>query len=131
MSLRDTKHTKITVSFTDSLSQHLSQYLVQPFIKSFTQSYKESTKKWSWDKETVSKAQGLFAACRLVAFAVLYNGLEPLKLLVTKLQKHNQGIYQAYQIIDQVINDLRETKYNMDNFTTGMKWRVKWSNQLA
>ena len=74
--------------------------------------------KWSWDKETVSKAQGLFAACRrfdrLVTFAVLYNGLEPLKPLVTKLQKCNQDIYQAYQMIYQVINDLRETKDDMD-----------------
>ena len=47
--------------------------------------------KWSFDKETVSKAQGLSAACgrfgRLVAFAVLHNGLEPLKPLVTKLQQ--------------------------------------------
>ena len=74
--------------------------------------------KWSWDKETVSKAQGLFAACRrfdpLFAFAVLYNGLEALEPLVTKLQKRNQNIYEAYQMIDQVINDLRETKDNMD-----------------
>lgn len=74
--------------------------------------------KWSWDKETVSKAQGLFAACRrfdrLVAFAVLYNGLEPLKSLVINLQKRNQDIYQAYRMINQVINDLRETKNNID-----------------
>ena len=74
--------------------------------------------KWSWDKETVSKAQSLFAACRrfdrLITFAVLYNGLEPLRPLVTKLQKRHQDIYEAYQMIDQVINDLRETKYNMD-----------------
>ena len=55
-----------------------------------------------------------------------YNGLEPLESLVTKLQKHNQNIYQAYQMIDQIINDLRETKDNMmKNFITGMKWRVK------
>ena len=56
--------------------------------------------KRSWDKETVSKAQGLFATCwrfgRLVAFAVLYNGLESLKPLVTKLHKRNQDIYEAY-----------------------------------
>ena len=70
--------------------------------------------KWSWDKETVSKAQGLFAACRrfdrLFAFAVLHNGLETLKPLVAKLQKRIQDIYETYQII----NDLRETKDNMD-----------------
>ena len=74
--------------------------------------------KWSWDKETVPKAQGLFSARwrfdRLVAFAVLYNGLGALKPLVTKLQKHKLHIYQAYQMISQVINDLRETKDNMD-----------------
>ena len=79
---------------------------------------KKHKEKSSWDKETISKVQGLSAACqrfdRLVAFAVLYNVLEPLKPLVTKLQKHNQDIYQAYQTIDQVINDLRETKDNMD-----------------
>ena len=43
--LRDTNHTKITVSFTDSLSQHLSQYVVQRFIKNSTWSYEKSTKK--------------------------------------------------------------------------------------
>ena len=74
--------------------------------------------KWSWDKETVSKAQGPFAVCRrsdrLVAFAVLRNGLATMKPLFTKLQKRNQDICQAYQMIDQVINDLREKKDNMD-----------------
>ena len=78
--------------------------------------------KQSFDKETVSKAQaGRFG--RLVALAVLHNGLESLKPLATKLQQRNQDIYEAYQLIDQVINDLRETKDNiwMKNFTTGMK----------
>ena len=74
----------------------------------------EIKEKWSWDKETVSKAQGLFAACRrfdrLVAFSVLFNGLEPLKPLVTKLQKRNRDIYQAYQMIDQVLKDLKKRK---------------------
>ena len=51
---------------------------------------------------------------RLVAFAVLCKGLELLKALVTKLQKRNQDIYEAYKMIDQVINDLRETKDDMD-----------------
>ena len=46
---------------------------------------------WSWDKETVSRAQGLYVACRrfdrLIAFLCLFNGLEPLKLFFTKLHK--------------------------------------------
>ena len=44
----------------------------------------------------------------------MYNGLEPLKPLATKSQKRNQDIYQAYQMIDEVVNDIRETKDNMD-----------------
>ena len=89
------------------------------FYRKFYMELEEKRKeKWSRDKETVSKAQGLFATCRrfdrLVAFAVLYNGLEPLKPLVTKLHKCNQDIYDAYQMMDQVINYLRETKDNMD-----------------
>ena len=64
----------------------------------------EINEKWSWDRETQNKAQSLCAACRrfdcLVALAVLFNGLEPLKPLVTKLQKRKQDIYQAYHMID-------------------------------
>ena len=40
--------------------------------------------------------------------------MDPLKPIVTKLQERNQDIYQDHQMIDQVINDLRETKDNMD-----------------
>ena len=69
--------------------------------------------KWSQDEETVSKVQGQ-RFDRLFAFAVFYNGLEALKPLVTKLQKRNQDIFQVYQVIDQIINDLRETKDNME-----------------
>ena len=53
----------------------------------------EINEKWYWDQESQSKGQGLFSSCRrfdhFVAFVVLFNGLEPLKPLVTKLQKRN------------------------------------------
>ena len=79
----------------------------------------EINDKWYWDQETQSKAQGLFSSCRrfdrLVAFAILYNGLEPLKPLVTKLQKRDQDIYHAYNMTDQVIRDLKDTKRNIEN----------------
>ena len=92
-----------------------SPILYQKFYMELEEKHKE---KWFWNKENVSKAPGFFAACRrfdrLVVFAVLYNGLEHLKPLVTKLQKRNQDIYQAYQMIDQVINDLSKTKDNLD-----------------
>ena len=42
---------------------------------------------WTWDAETKMKAQGLFAATNLfehiVAFSLVFNGLQPLKPLVT------------------------------------------------
>ena len=79
----------------------------------------ESNKKWYWDQESQSKAQGLFSSCRrfdrLVTFAVLFNGLEPLKPLVTKLQKINQDIYHTYHMTDQVISDLKDTKRDIEN----------------
>ena len=79
----------------------------------------EISKKWYWDQESQSKAQGLFFSCRrfdhLVAFAVLFNGLEPLKPLIAKLQKRNQDIYYAYHMIDQVVSHLKATKRDIEN----------------
>ena len=42
-----------------------------------------------------------------LAFSLVFNGLEPLKPLVTKLQKRNQDNYKAYQMIDNVISELK------------------------
>ena len=50
----------------------------------------------------------------LIAFSVLLCGLEPTKPLVTKLQKRNQDIYQAYCMIDKVLNGLRDIQSNTD-----------------
>ena len=91
----------------------------------------EINEKWYWDQEPESKAQGLFSSCRrfdrLVVFAILFNGLGPLKPLVTKLQKRNQDIYQAPHMTDQAISDLKDTKRDTENkfkewfkFSTGM-----------
>ena len=89
----------------------------------------EVHEKWSWDRETQNKAQGLFAECRrfhgLVAFAVLFNGLEPLNLLATKLRKRKQDIYQAYHMIDQVLSDLKDVKNNIvEEFSAWFKFTV-------
>ena len=45
---------------------------------------------------------------------MLFHGLEPNKPLVTKLQKRNQGIYQAYCMIDKVLSDLQGIQSNID-----------------
>ena len=48
-----------------------------------------------------------------MAFSVLFHGLEPTKPLVTKLQKRNQDIYQAYCMIDKVLSDLQGIQSNI------------------
>ena len=44
---------------------------------------------------------------RIDLFSILFNGLEPLKLIVLKLQKRNSYIYEAYQMIEKVIADIK------------------------
>ena len=72
----------------------------------------ETIENLCWDSESINKAQRLFAVCckfdHIVAFSVLFHGLEPTKPLVTKLQKRSQDIYQAYCMIDKVLSDLRD-----------------------
>ena len=50
----------------------------------------------------------------IIAFSVLFHSLEPTKPLVTKLKKRNQGIYQAYCMIDKVLSDLQGIQSNID-----------------
>ena len=72
----------------------------------------ETITNWCRDSKSINKAQGLFAVCRtfdhIIAFYVLLHGSEPTKPLVTKLQKRNRDIYQAYCMIDKVLGDLRD-----------------------
>ena len=68
--------------------------------------------------DTKTKAQGLYAACssftHIVAFSVLFNGLEPLKPLVVKLQKRDQDIFKGYYMIDTIVSDLMDYRRNVD-----------------
>ena len=65
-----------------------------------------------------SKITRRFVATRssehILAFSVVFNCLEPLKPLVTKLQKPNQDIYMAYSLTDLVISDLKRYRSNID-----------------
>ena len=60
----------------------------------------------------------MFAATKsfehILAFSLVFNGLEPLKPLVTKLQKRNLDIYKAYQMTDNVIFELKGFRDNVD-----------------
>ena len=87
------------------------------------------------DAETKIKAQGLCAATKsfeyVLAFSLVFNGLEPLKPLVTKLQKRNQDIYKAYQIIDNVISKLKGFRHNVDmEFEHWFNFAVKLGEEV-
>ena len=49
-----------------------------------------------------------------LVFSLVCNGLEPLKHLVTKLQKHYQDIYKPYQMTGNVISKLKGFIDNVD-----------------
>ena len=59
---------------------------------------------WDWDANTKVKAQGLLHSLKsgqqIISFLVAKNSLEFVKSLATKLQKKDQGILQAYNMID-------------------------------
>ena len=60
----------------------------------------------------------MFVATRscecMLAFSVVFNCLEPLKPLVTKLQKRNQDIYMGHSVTDLVISDLKRYQENIE-----------------
>ena len=75
---------------------------------------------WSWDSaNTKPRAQAIYTSLtrfeELIAFSVLFNGLEPLKPLVMKLQKRNSDIYEAYQMIDKLITDIKYLRENINH----------------
>ena len=97
------------------------------FYKHLEEKYNEN---WTWDEETKIKAQGLFAATKsfeyILAFSLVFNGLQPLKPLVMKLQKRNVDIYKAYQMTDNVIFELKGFRDNVDiEFKNWFNFAVK------
>ena len=84
------------------------------FYKHLEEKYNEN---WTCDAETKTKAQGLFAATKslehILTFCLVFNGLEPLMILVKKVQKRKQDIYKAYQMIGNVIFKLKGFRVNV------------------
>ena len=75
---------------------------------------------WPWDSvNTKPRAQAIYTSLtrfeELTVFSILFNGLEPLRPLVLKLQKCNSDIYEAYQMIDKVITDIKYLRENIDH----------------
>ena len=81
-------------------------------------SLKSSTGSWNWDKDTITKAQGLKACLLLfqtvVVFIVNMNILDEVKALASKLQKRDQDIFEAYMMVDEVIGNIKSVRKNID-----------------
>ena len=72
---------------------------------------KSSTGSWNWDKDTITKAQGLKASLlsfqTVVVFIATKNILDEVKALASKLQKRDQDIFEAYMMVDEVIGNIK------------------------
>ena len=81
-------------------------------------------KSWDWDRDTTVRAQGLKAALTsfqtLSVFVITKNVLDEAKVLASKLQKRDQDIYEAYRMIDKVIDSVKTTRFTID--TTFSLW---------
>ena len=97
------------------MSQSKIRNLYDEFYKHLEEKYNEN---WTWDAENKAKTKGLLAALKsfehILEFSLFFNGLEPLNPLVTKLQKRNQYIYQAWQMIRNVISELKGFSGNVN-----------------
>ena len=80
---------------------------------------KSSTGSWNWDKDTITKAQGLKASLlsfqTVVVFFTTKNILEEVKALASKLQKRDQNIFEAYVMADKIIGNIKAARKNIDS----------------
>ena len=78
---------------------------------------KSSTGSWIWDKDTITKAQGLKASLlsfqTVVVFITTKNILDEVKALASKLQKRDQDIFEAYMMVDEVIGNIKSARKNI------------------
>lgn len=72
---------------------------------------------WHWDSETKVRAQGflhiLKSGQHIIPFLVTKNALELLKPIAVKLQKKDQDVVQAYNMIDTTIQNVKELRRNI------------------
>ena len=121
-------HKSVIATFESVLMPHL----YNEFYAYLEDKFEE---KWTWDADAKTKAQGLYAACssfaHIVAFSVFFNGLEPLKPLVVKLQKRNQDIFKGYYMINTIVSDLMDYRRNVDKeFSIWYGFAVEMANSI-
>jgi hypothetical protein len=72
---------------------------------------------WQWDRETQTKAQGLVTSLKqftnIAAFIILKNTLDYIKVNASKLQKRDIEVYEAYKMIDTVIEEIQNVRDNI------------------
>ena len=80
---------------------------------------KSSAGSWNWDKDTITKAQGLKASLlsfqTVVVFITTKNILDEVKALASKLQKRDQDIFEAYMMVDEVIGNIKSARKKIDS----------------
>ena len=91
---------------------------------------------WDWDSDTKVKAQGflhvLKSAQHIIAFLVAKNGLEQVKHIAAKLQKGDQDIVHAYDMIDSTIDNANELRKNIkDEFHDWFVDATRIANEIG
>ena len=80
--------------------------------------YEEVALTGSWDQETRTKAQWLLtiltSSSAIIAFITTKNVLENVRPIVSKLQKRDLDIYQAYSMIDQTRERMITTRQEIE-----------------
>ena len=80
--------------------------------------YEEVALTGSWDQEIRTKAQGLLtiltSSRAIIAFITTKNVLENVRPMISKLQKRDLDIYQAYSMIDQTRERMIATRQEIE-----------------
>ena len=73
---------------------------------------------WDWDRDTIVKAQGMKSALSsfqtIAVFIITKNILDMVKSLAIKLQHIDQDVLDAYRMIDEVVQGIRDTRPSID-----------------
>ncbi len=82
------------------------------------QSSSEPNSSWDWDKDTRVKAQGLKASLSsfqtISKFLITKYVLDEVKSLSVKLQKRDQDLYEALQMVNSVVTKLSTIRTQID-----------------
>ncbi len=73
---------------------------------------------WNWNNDTKTKAQGLKNSLTsfqtIATFIITKNVLDEVKSIASKLQKCEQDVYEAYTMVNNVIENIDTSRKNID-----------------